>query len=173
MTQEGFITAFGGITPSIHPEAYVDMSARVIGDVSVGAGASIWPQAVIRADSASVRIGERAVVLDLALVEAPEGCPALVEDGALVSHGAIIHGASVLKGALVGIGAIILDGAVISSGSIIAAGSLVSPRTKIPPNSLVMGVPGKIIRETTPGERENVAAQVEELFGKSRIYKKP
>jgi len=99
-------------------------------------GASIWPMAVLRASNAQIRIGRGAAVLDLALLEAPEGHPVLVEEEALISHGAIIHGARVQSRALVGIGAIVLDGAVISSGSIIGAGSVIPPGTKIPPNSL-------------------------------------
>ena len=100
MKSESLITAFGGKIPVIHPKAYVDISARIIGDVSVASGASIWPGAVIRADSELIRIGERAVVLDLALLESPEGNPAILEDEALVSHGAVIHGAYICPGPL-------------------------------------------------------------------------
>ena len=164
------ITPFGGKTPVIHPKAYVDISARLIGDISIESGASIWPGAVIRADSELIRIGERAVVLDLALMEAPEGHPAILEDEALVSHGAIIHGAYICARALIGIGAIVLDGAVINSGSIVAAGSLVPTGTEIPPNSLVMGVPGKIIRSTTEDERKTIMSQLQEVYRKSRGY---
>lgn len=170
MATGNFITPFGGKTPSIHQKAYVDISARVIGDVIIAAGASIWPGAVLRADSDTVRIGERSAILDLALVEAPEGHPAVVEEEALISHGAIIHGAFVAARSLVGIGAIILDGAIIGEGSIIAAGSLVPPGTDMPPNSLVVGSPGKRIRETTAEERENILKQLHGLFKKSRAY---
>jgi carbonic anhydrase/acetyltransferase-like protein (isoleucine patch superfamily) len=170
MKSVNLITPFGGKIPAIHPKAFVDISARIIGDVSVGSGASIWPGAVIRADSEFIRIGERAVVLDLALMEAPEGHPAILEDEALVSHNAVIHGAYICSRALIGIGAIILDGAVISSGSIIAAGSLVPPGTEIPPNSLVMGVPGKRVRAITEDERRSIMTQLQEVFKKSRGY---
>lgn len=166
----GFITPFNDKAPSIHRDAFVDVSARVIGDVSVGPGASIWPGAVVRADSAPIRIGKRAAVLDLVLIEAPEGLAVEIEDEALVSHGALIHGARICTHALVGIGAIILDGAVVSTGSIIGAGSLVAPGTEIPPHSLIMGVPGKRIRETTAEERLNMGRQIEGLFRKSRSY---
>jgi len=170
MRPGSLITPFGGKMPTIHPKAYVDISARLIGDVTVEAGASIWPGAVIRADSELIRIGERAVVLDLALMEAPEKYPAILEDEALVSHGAVIHGAYICSRALIGIGAIVLDGAVISSGSIIAAGTLVPPGVEIPPDSLVMGVPGKVVRATTEDERKTIMAQLQEVYRKSRGY---
>jgi carbonic anhydrase/acetyltransferase-like protein (isoleucine patch superfamily) len=165
------ITPFCGKKPSIHSEAFVDRSARIIGDVTLEEGVNVWPMAVIRADSSPVHIGRNAAVLDHSLVEAPEGYPVFIDEEALVSHRVVIHGAHVQERALVGIGAIVLDGAVISSGSIVAAGSLVAPGTKIPPNSLIMGIPGKVIRETTEGERDFILAQVRGLVIKSRKYK--
>jgi carbonic anhydrase/acetyltransferase-like protein (isoleucine patch superfamily) len=165
------ITPFRDKTPNIHPDAFVDRSARVIGDVIIDKGASIWPMSVLRADSAEILIGTNAAILDLAMIEAPETFPVIIEMEALISHRVVIHGARVMSGALVGIGAIILDGAIISSGSIIGAGSVVLPGVRIPPNSLVTGMPGKIVRETTEGERALILAQINELFTKSRLYK--
>ena len=148
----------------------MDVSARIIGDVTIARGCSVWPMAVIRADSASIRIGIRSAVLDLALIEAPKGHPVLLEDEVLVSHGAMVHGASIETGVLVGIGAILLDGVHIAAGSIIGAGSLVTAGTRIPPCSLVLGSPGKVIRQTTEQERENIRLQIAELFEKSRSF---
>jgi carbonic anhydrase/acetyltransferase-like protein (isoleucine patch superfamily) len=161
---------FCGKAPVISGSAYVDATARVIGDVTVEDDASIWPMAVVRADSASITIGRRSAILDLCFLEAPEGYPVVIEEETVISHGAIVHGAHVCRRTLVGIGAIILDGASISSGSIIGAGSLVTAGARIPPNSLVMGTPGKRLRETTALERETIARQVEELYRKSRQY---
>jgi len=127
------ITPFRDKTPDIHPDAFVDRSARIIGDVVIDKGANIWPMAVLRADSAEIMVGRNAAILDLALVEAPEGFPVIIEMEALISHRAVVHGAQVKRGVLVGIGSIILDGAIISSGSIIGAGSVVPPGTRIPP----------------------------------------
>jgi carbonic anhydrase/acetyltransferase-like protein (isoleucine patch superfamily) len=165
------ITPFRGKTPNIHPDAFVDRSARVIGDVIIDKGANIWPMSVLRADSAEILIGTNAAVLDLAMIEAPARFPVIIEMEALISHRVVIHGARVMSRALVGIGAIILDGAIISSGSIIGAGSVVLPGVRIPPNSLVTGMPGKIVRQTTEGERGLILAQINELFAKSRLYK--
>jgi len=165
------ITPFNGKMPSIHCDAFVDLSARVIGDVTIEEGASIWPMAVIRADSANIHISRNAAVLDLSLVEAPAGHPVIIDEETLISHRAVIHGAQIQKRVLVGIGAIILDGAVVSSGSIVAAGSVVAPGTRIPPNSLVVGMPGKVVRGTTEKERGLVLEQVHELYTKSLQYK--
>lgn len=165
------ITPFQDKTPNIHPDAFIDRSARIIGDVIIDKGANIWPMAVLRADSAEIMVGRNAAILDHALVEAPEGFPVIIEMEALISHHAVIHGAQVKSGALVGIGSIILDGAIISSASIIGAGSVVPPGTRIPPNSLVMGMPGKIVRETTEDERARILVQINELYAKSQHYK--
>ena len=166
-----YISAYRDKVPRVDADAFVDISARIIGDVTIEAEASVWPMAVLRADSAKIIIRRSAAVLDLALVEAPEGYPTTVNEESIISHGAMVHGATIQNRVLVGIGAIILDGAVISSGCIIGAGSLVSPRSHIPPNSMVLGIPGKVVRNTTEEERENILAQVEELYAKSRHYR--
>lgn len=169
---KNYITPFGKWTPHIAENAYVDIAARVIGNVVVGAEASIWPMAVLRADSESIEIGRRAAILDLSLVEAPESFPATIEEEAIISHNAVIHGAVIKTGALVGIGAVVLDGAVVNSGCIIGAGSVVTPGTIVEPDSLVLGTPGRVIRPTTSRERDNIRRQVKELYDKSRQYMK-
>ena len=168
MTQ--WISRFGDKIPQIHDEAYVDISARIIGQVEMAAGSSVWPCAVLRADTNYIRLGEKAAVLDLALVESPEKFPVEIGPGALVSHRAAVHGAIIEPNSLVGIGAIVLDGARIGEGSIIGAGAVVPPGRQIPPNSLVLGIPGKIIRQTTPDDHENLKSQIAELYEKSRQY---
>jgi len=170
MTERPWVTSYRGRTPRLHPEAFVDISARIIGAVELAQGCSVWPLAVLRADAAEISLGARSAVLDLALVEAPEGCPAVIGQEAIISHGAMIHGARIEARVLVGIGAVVLDGAVIGSGSLIGAGSLVTPGAVIPPDSLVLGSPGKVVRSTTPEERRTIMAQVEELYRKSRVY---
>lgn len=161
------ISSFKKMKPSIHSDAFVDISARIIGAVRVEQGASIWPMAVLRADSAEIIVSSHAAVLDLSLLEAPEGHSVHLEDYALVSHGAVVHGAQICSGALIGIRAIILEGAIISSGSIVGANSLVTADIMVPPNSLVLGTPGEVVRETTPFERQRILDQSEELYQKS------
>lgn len=170
MPERDWITPYGASVPQVHPGAWVDVSARILGAVVVEEEASIWPMTVLRADSEPIRVERRAAILDLALVEAPEGHPVVVGQEAIVSHAARVHGATLQPRCLVGIGAIALDGALISTGSIVGAGAVVPPGTVVPPNSLVLGIPGKVVRETTQKEREAILAQVEELLTKSRVY---
>ena len=171
MDQWPGVSPYGTKTPSIHPDAYVDPSARIIGDVHLAKDCSISPMAVLRADSETARVGRRAAVLDLALLEAPTDHPVVIDDEALVSHGAIIHGAHVHCRALVGIGAIVLEGAVVSTGAIIGAGSVITPGSVIPPDSLVLGTPGRVVRKTTERERSQILGQIEDLYKKSQRLK--
>ncbi len=164
------ISSFQGSAPVIHDTAFIDDSARVIGDVLVGEGVSIWPMAVVRADEAATVIGKGSAILDLSLLESPAGLPVAIGEGSIISHGAIVHGASIASGVLVGAGAMVLDDAVVGEGSIVAAGAVVTPRTVIPPNSLVLGSPGRVARATTLEERQGVTKQARGLFRKSRAY---
>ncbi len=170
---KGFISDFDGRKPQIGDGVYVDISARIIGNVVLEEGSSVWPMAVLRADGAQIHIGRNAAILDFAFIESPEGLPVNIGEEALISHGAMIHGALIESRCLIGIGAIILDGAVISSGSIIGAGSFIAAGAHIPPNSLVMGTPGRVVREVKPGERENLIQQIRTVYNKSRKYMGP
>jgi carbonic anhydrase/acetyltransferase-like protein (isoleucine patch superfamily) len=170
MPVDGFITPFGKFRPQIAEGAFVDVSARLIGRVRLDKGTSVWPGAVLRADDEEIVLGQGSAVLDLCLVEAPQGKPVIIEPGALISHQACLHGATVKSGALVGIGAIVLDGAVVGEGALIGAGALVPPGKTVPPGMLMLGQPAKAVRELTPEERDNVAAQLTELEEKARVY---
>jgi carbonic anhydrase/acetyltransferase-like protein (isoleucine patch superfamily) len=131
----------------IHEDTFVAPSADVVGEVTVGAGSSIWYQAVLRGDMAPITIGEHSNIQDGCLLHVANGFPLQVGNYVTVGHGAILHGCTVEDGVLIGMGAIVLDGAVIGEGSIIGAGALVPEGKVIPPRSLVVGVPGKVIRE--------------------------
>jgi carbonic anhydrase/acetyltransferase-like protein (isoleucine patch superfamily) len=171
MERDLFTTSFGDKKPILDPDAFVDISARIIGDVNVEDGASIWPMAVLRADSDSITVERFSAVLDLALLEAPRGHPVRIREKSIVSHGSIIHGAEIQSHVLIGIGAIILEDVVISRGSIIGAGSVVTSGTRIPANSLVLGVPARVVRQTTVEERSKISEQIEELRQKSLAMK--
>lgn len=172
MNNRPFITPFDGVAPDIAADAFIDISARLIGRVAIAAGASVWPGAVLRADEAEIVIGQGSAVLDLCLVESPTGKPVIVEDRALISHNACLHGATVKSGALVGVGAIVLDKAIIGAGSLIGAGAVVPPGMNVPEGVLVLGQPGKVIRELKPAEIENIQTQLDELAAKAARYRK-
>ena len=173
MENRPYISAFAGHRPQIDPQAFVDISARLVGRVAIEAGATIWPGAVLRADDEEIRVGAGSAVLDLCLLEAPAGTPVRVEPGALVSHKACLHGAIVRGGALVGIGAIVLDGAVIGEGALVGAGALVPPGMEVPAGVLALGQPAKVVRALTREEMAKVAVQLADLRAKAEKYRQP
>jgi carbonic anhydrase/acetyltransferase-like protein (isoleucine patch superfamily) len=166
------IMSFEGKSPQFDETVYIDSSARLIGDVVLESRASVFPFALLRADSNRIMIGERSVILDKVLIESPAESAVVVEKEALISHGAILHGAVVREGAVVGIGAIVLDGAEVGQYSIVASGSLVPPGMTIPDRSLVMGIPAKVVRKLDERDLSRSKEQLEEAFEKSRKYMK-
>jgi carbonic anhydrase/acetyltransferase-like protein (isoleucine patch superfamily) len=160
----------GDKRPRIAKGVYVDESALLIGDVTVHQGASVWPCALLRADDDTIEVGEKSAVMDLAFLEAPKGWPVTVGKGCLISHGARLHGCVIGDGALVGIGAIVLDGASVGEGSIVAAACLVPPGKKIPPMSVVSGVPASVTRGVTEADTRLVRTELEAVQKKARKY---
>jgi carbonic anhydrase/acetyltransferase-like protein (isoleucine patch superfamily) len=147
-------------TPTIHPDAFVHAAAHVIGDVTLGARTSVWPTAVLRGDSDAIRIGEDSNVQDGTVVHVDPGVPCTIGARVAIGHRAIVHGATVGDDCLIGMGAILLNGVIVGSGSIVGAGAVCREGMQIPANSLVVGVPARVIRETTDAERARIASTV-------------
>jgi len=126
--------------PYIHP------TAVVIGQVTLGRDVSVWPTAVLRGDADIIVIGDETNVQDGAIVHVDEGCPAIVGRRVTIGHRAVVHGCTIEDDCLIGIGAIILNRAVIGTGSVIGAGAVVREDMIVPPGSLVLGVPAKVVR---------------------------
>jgi carbonic anhydrase/acetyltransferase-like protein (isoleucine patch superfamily) len=144
---------YRGVSPRIHPTAFIDDSAQVIGDVEIGEESGVWMNAVIRGDVHWIRIGRRSNVQDGTVVHAMTGThPTSIGDSVTIGHGAVVHGCTIEHQCLIGMGAILLNGAHVGSGSIVAAGTLVTEGMKVPPKSLVMGSPGKVKRLLTQAE---------------------
>lgn len=141
----------------IDPTAFVAPNATIHGNVRIGAQASVWFGAVIRAESDQVTIGERSNVQDGAIIHVDAGFPATLGREVTVGHRAVVHGATVEDGCIVGIGAILLNGAHIGANSIVAAGALVGEGKRFPPNSMLMGIPAKLVRTLTDEEAARVA----------------
>ena len=137
-------------TPQIHETAYVAEGAQVIGDVILKADSSIWYNTVCRADINRIVIGERTNIQDNSVIHLENDQGVLVENDVTVGHNAIIHGCSIADGALIGMGAIIMNGAVIGKGVVIGAGAVVKEDMVIPDFSLVVVVPGKIVKTLSP-----------------------
>jgi carbonic anhydrase/acetyltransferase-like protein (isoleucine patch superfamily) len=159
------IRPFRGTHPQIHPTAFIEESAQVIGDVHIGEQSSVWFNAVVRGDVFHIRIGNRTNVQDGTVIHVANGTHAtILEDEVTVGHSAVLHGCYVERGCLVGIGAILMDGVRVGAQSLVAAGSLVSPGTQIPPRSLVMGTPARVKRPLTDEEVKGL-----EVFWKNYI----
>jgi carbonic anhydrase/acetyltransferase-like protein (isoleucine patch superfamily) len=156
MTQP-LILRLNGASPAIDPSAWVAPNATVVGRVTVGRRSSIWYTAVIRADLDSIAIGAESNIQDGAVLHADPGSPLSIGDGVSVGHRAVLHGCTIEDGVLVGMGAVVMNGAVIGTGSLIAAGAVVVEGTQVPAGSLVAGLPGKVRRELTGAEREEIS----------------
>ncbi|YAF98531.1 MAG: gamma carbonic anhydrase family protein [Nodularia sp. CChRGM 3473] len=137
-------------SPDFSQAAFVAANAVVIGSVNISAGASIWYGAVIRGDVERIDIGKCTNIQDGAILHGDPGLPTILEDHVTVGHRAVVHSAYIERGSLIGIGAVILDGVRVGTGSIIGAGAVVTK--DIPPLSLVVGVPGKVLRQITDSE---------------------
>ncbi|MBI5275954.1 MAG: gamma carbonic anhydrase family protein [Burkholderiales bacterium] len=133
--------------PRIAATAFVADEATLIGAVTVGERASIWPGAVIRADNEPIRIGNESSVQEGAVLHADPGFPIVIEDRVTVGHQAMLHGCTIGRCTLIGMKATVMNGAVIGENSIVGAGALVTEGKQFPPRSLIVGVPGKLVRE--------------------------
>ena len=139
--------------PVVHPTAFVDESAQVIGDVQIGAESSVWMNAVVRGDVNSIRIGQRTNVQDGTVIHVMHHThPTAVGDDVTIGHGAIVHGCTVGNRVLLGMGAILLNGSIVGEDTIVAAGSLVTEDMVVPSRSLVMGSPARVRRPLTDDE---------------------
>ncbi len=151
------IRPFRNVLPTVHPSAYVDVSAQVIGDVQIGAESSVWMNVVIRGDVNHVRIGARSNVQDLTLIHVMRDTnPTVIGDDVTIGHSAVVHGCTIEDRCLIGMGAILLNGVVVGSGSIVAAGALIPEGTVIPPGSMVMGMPAKVRRSLSAEESASI-----------------
>lgn len=134
----------------IDPTAFIAPTAAVLGDVTLGARASVWYQAVLRGDMAPIVVGEATNLQDGTIVHVDEGKPALIGARVGVGHRAIIHGCTIEDDCLIGMGSVLLNGVRIGTGSVVAAGAVVPEGMRVPPGSLVMGIPARVARAVDP-----------------------
>ncbi len=166
-----FILPYRGVWPRISPSAFIAPTAVIVGDVEIGDEASVWFGAVIRGDTAPVRIGARTNVQDNCVIHTDEGAPALIGADCSLGHAAIVHGATVGDGALVGMGATALNGATVGAGAILAAGALLAEGKIIPDGQLGMGAPARPTRAGSDGERERLRDGVAHYLAYAREYR--
>ncbi|MFV0373138.1 gamma carbonic anhydrase family protein [Microbacterium sp.] len=147
------ILALDAKVPSLHPTSFVASGARIVGEVTLAEGASVWYNAVVRADSAPVTLGAGSNLQDNVSVHVDSGHPVVIGRDVSVGHNAVVHGCTIGDGTLVGMGAVVLSGARIGNGCLIAGGAVVLGGTVVPDGSLVAGVPAKVRRELDDEEK--------------------
>ncbi|MCG1009398.1 gamma carbonic anhydrase family protein [Salinicoccus sp. ID82-1] len=146
------IIDYKGYSPKINESAFIAPNATVIGDVELGARASVWFGTVLRGDIAPIRIGSHTNIQDLSILHETPDMPLIIEDHVTVGHKVTLHSCTIRQGALIGMDSTILDGAVIGENAFIGAGSLVTPGTEIPANTLAFGRPARVVRELTEAD---------------------
>ena len=161
-----------GISPKLHASVFVAPSADIIGDVAIGQDSSVWFQAVIRGDLEIIRIGQRSNIQDHATIHTTRKLSkVIIGDDVSIGHRALLHGCQIGNRVLIGMGAIVMDNVVIGDDCLIGAGTLLTKDTIIPPRSLVLGSPGKVIRELKAGELQLLINSAQNYMGDVIEYK--
>jgi len=161
-----------GVRPHCHPSVYVAEGAILVGDVEIGEDASVWFYAVVRGDIQAIRIGRGTNVQDHCVLHVTKENPLTIGEYVTLGHRAVVHGCRIEDLCLVGIGSVVLDGAVVGTGTVIGAGAVVAPGTVVPPHSLVLGVPGKVVRDLEPGSVDRIRKTAENYIGYAKSYRK-
>jgi len=164
------IRSFSGRTPKIHPKAFVHDSAEVIGKVSLGEDASVFPGCVLRGDIDEIKVGARSNIQDLTVIHTRNGKPTIIGRGVTVGHRAVLHGCRLGDQVLVGMGAIIME-ATVGARTLIGAGALIPAGAKIPSGVLVLGSPGKVVRKLRPEELRMLGESERMYVALSRRHK--
>jgi len=154
--------------PEINPAAFVAPGATVVGQVSLARGVSVWYGAVLRADVEAIAIGEYTNIQDGAVLHGDPGQPTVLEDYVTVGHRAVIHSAHVETGSLIGIGAVVLNGVRVGAGSIVGAGALVTK--DVPPRSLVVGLPAKVVRPVSDEEAADLVSHAKKYYQLALVH---
>lgn len=163
---------YKGTLPTIHESCFVADDAAIVGRVTLGENTNVWFGTVIRADDNYVEIGKNTNVQDNTTIHIAKDYPTIIGDNVTIGHGAIVHACTLGNNVLVGMGAIILNGAVIEDNVIIAAGSVVAPGKHIPSGVMVMGTPGKVVKELTQEQIDYFETSADNYVALANDYKK-
>ncbi|KXH81889.1 gamma carbonic anhydrase family protein [Sporosarcina sp. HYO08] len=166
------IIPYNNHTPIIDSTVFIAPGAKIIGDVQVGAESTIWFSAVLRGDEDYIKIGKRCSVQENSTIHQSEGVPVNVEDEVTIGHNVVLHGCTIGKRSIIGMGSTILDHAEIGEECIIGANTLIPQGKKIPPRSLVIGAPGKVVRELTDKDLELIQLSIDSYVQKGYEYRK-
>ncbi len=155
----------------IHPTVYIAPTARIYGEVTIGAYSSVWDGAVIRGDLAPIEIGENTSIQEGVVVHVDTDVPTKIGNNVTVGHGAIIHGATIGDNCIIAIQSVVLNRAVIGENSIVGAGAIVMEGKEIPPNSVVFGVPGKVVKSVTDEMKKSIAENARVYVELAQAYR--
>lgn len=166
--------ALGDLVPKMPDDGdfWIAPGAQVIGDVTLASGVGIWFNAVLRGDNEPIVIGTRTNVQDACVFHTDPGFPLTIGEGVTVGHKAILHGCTVGDGTLVGMGAVVMNGAKVGRECLIGANALIPEGREIPDRSMVVGQPGKVVREVGPQVIAHLEAAAEKYFQRQRLYRK-
>lgn len=166
------IIPYGSHHPKVHPSVFIAPSADVIGRVHIGKDASIWFGCVLRGDVNRIEIGQATNIQDGSILHVDDRDPCLIADHVHVGHHANLHGCVVERGAMIGIGAIVLSGSRVGKEAIVGAGSVVLEGTKIPPRTLAVGVPARVVRKVTASDLRYIRGWVAKYVKLAQAYPK-
>jgi carbonic anhydrase/acetyltransferase-like protein (isoleucine patch superfamily) len=162
---------YNGISPTIHESVFVAPGAYLVGDVTIGEESTVWFNAVMRGDDGPITIGKRCSIQDNSTIHLYEGSPVVIGDDVTIGHNVILHGCKVGRCSIIGMGSTLLDNVEIGEECIIGANTLLAGSIKIPPRSLVLGSPGRVVRELTDKDLQMLQLSSESYVQKGKEYK--
>ncbi len=165
------IMTYRRTAPTIHPSAFIAPGADVIGRVRLAKDSSVWFGCVLRGDVNRIDIGEATNIQDGSILHVDDNHPCAIADHVHVGHHANLHGCRVERGAMIGIGAIVLSGARVGAGAIVGAGSVVLEGTKVPPRTLVVGAPARVVRKVSARDLQYIKHWVAKYVRLARAYR--
>lgn len=160
-----------GVAPQIAESAWIADSAQVMGDVQLGADASVWFGTVVRGDTAHITIGEGTNVQDASVLHADEGMPLTIGRHVTVGHQVMLHGCTIGDESLIGIGAIVLNGAKIGKNCLVGAGALLTEGKEFPDGSMIIGSPARVVRQLTPEQIEGLRRSAQHYIHNARRFR--
>jgi carbonic anhydrase/acetyltransferase-like protein (isoleucine patch superfamily) len=162
---------YNGISPTIHESVFVAPGAYLIGDVTIGEESTVWFNAVLRGDDGPITVGKRCSIQDNSTIHLYEGSPVVIGDDVTIGHNVILHGCKIGTCSIIGMGSTLLDNVEVGEECIIGANTLLASGIKIPPRSLVLGSPGKVVRELTEKDLQMLQYSSENYVQKGKEYK--
>jgi len=160
------------LVPKLHSSCYISKNVVLLGQIEIASGSSVWFGSVLRGDVAGIFIGKNTNLQDSVLVHTNYNLPVKIGNGVTIGHGSILHGCQIADNCLIGMGAIVLDGAKIGKNCIIGAGAIVTEYTNIPANSVVVGIPAKIIKKTSQANKKRILLNEKEYVAFAKLYKR-